>query len=565
MLFVMMVLCGTGILGGVITNGCHLDLTISPSRATPIEKVEREPPCVIPVSAVKAFLKAPRDDHRWIKKLGHKELNGAIYSLPLIPQLYPKLTAHQKACFLLGVSYPQFAFYVDMGGGKTLVAYELLQYWYQVGKLRRAIIFIKTDKAFPTWEDQLTRFNINVPLLCLDAPSSLGKWDQLSQFGPGLIIVPYISAVAMVHKRKPGKKKGQWKLDDKLIAKLGENVDAIVMDESTVAGGNSLIHDLCCKLAKKALIRYALAGRPFGRDPTLLYRQQLIIDGGESLGATLGLFRAAFFTEEDNPWDAKGYAKNYTFKKSMMDEVSRLAQHRSITYEEAELGDILPLVSIPVEIKLPQEAGAYYRRLVDQAKAVQGNWRELKNVFLRMRQLSSGFIGFKNDETGEKAEIEFDVNPKLERLLDLIEDVPLDRKILVFYEFTISGRKISKELTKLKIDHVWIWSGTKDARGDLKRFQKAPQCRVVVLNNKIGAFSLDGLQVANYLCFYESPVSNLDREQAERRVRRKGQQHKVFQYDLIVKGTQDKRILEFHKEGKSLFDAFRADPSLLCK
>ncbi len=82
-----------------------------------------------------------------------------------------------------------------------------------------------------------------------------------------------------------------------------------------------------------------------------------------------------------------------------------------------------------------------------------------------------------------------------------------------------------------------------------------------MVNNQVGAFSLDGLQVANYQFFYESPVGVIDREQAERRLVRQGQVHQVFRYDLIVKGSADAKILRFHREGESLLKSLLRNPS----
>lgn len=111
---------------------------------------------------------------------------------------------------------------------------------------------------------------------------------------------------------------------------------------------------------------------------------------------------------------------------------------------------------------------------------------------------------------------------------------------------------------------MWLWSGTKDAQGALRQFQSDPKQRIAVINEKIGAYSLDGLQdKASYLYFYESPISVIDRSQAEKRVVRQGQKQKVFMYDLVVKGTLDRRILQFHKDGGDLLAALRANPKQL--
>jgi len=357
--------------------------------------------------------------------------------------------------------------------------------------------------------------------------------------------------------------KGKLKLSPKLVKRLAKWAEALVMDESTKLGSvNSLQHKLVAQLRKYASVRYALAGRPFGRDPTMLWAQHFLVDDGETLGETLGIFRSAFFTEKQNHWDPKGYAKDYEFKTKLQPQLARMIQHRSITYSADECIDLPKVVPIREVVHFPEEASVYYKRVLEDVIAAKGNFREMENAFLRMRQISSGFLGLKDDSTGERIQIEFAENPKLERLIELIEALPEGRKALVFYDFTASGRKIVSTLKKeLDINAIWLWSGTKDSKKELGRFANDKDCSVACVQNRVGAFSLDGLQdVANYALFFESPISVIDRSQAEARLVRQGQERTVFQYDLCVKNTADERILDLHAEGKSLFDALLKDP-----
>lgn len=501
-----------------------------------------------------------------MKRLTHKQIDDALAQLKPSPRLEPGLRLHQKVCIYLGIAYPQFAFWLDLGTGKTTVLLHLLRYWWETGHINCALIFVKTSKAFPTWEAQIARWNIDIPYITL-TDSSVVKWKAIEQFKKGLIIVPYPGAVAMTTKRVKNKKgKIKFKLDAKAVARLAANVQALALDESTCAGhSQSVTSQLCARLSQRTDFCYALAGRPFGRDPTLLWAQHNIIDGGQTLGETLGLFRAAFFSEEDNPWGNE-WSKNYTFKKRMLPKLMDLVQHRSISYGEHECIDVPKWVPILEQVSLPEEATAYYGKIVESVIAAKGNLQEMKNAFMRMRQLSSGFLGFRNDESGKRVEIAFEDNPKLERLLDVLSELPDDRKAVVFYDFTFSGRTIYERLKDLGLQGIWVWGETKNASELQHKFQTNPKCRVAVLNSRIGAYSLDGLQeVANYTMFYESPVAVIDRDQATKRLRRQGQKRKVFEYDLVVKGTLDKRILSFHKEGGELLQALRANPRALLK
>lgn len=516
---------------------------------------------MIPQAAVKRFLGRELDTHLWVKGLERSELLKEIEQMHPRPELPEETWLHQLACFILGVAFPRFSFWLDMGTGKTLLAVLLLAYWHRCGKLRRAIVFAISDKAFSAWEKPFKRFNIKLPYILLEG-SSERKWKQLEEFGDGVVVVSYPGAVAMVHERLPGKRKQKYVIDHKKVKRLLHRVDALVMDESTRAGGRgSLTNKLCDMISRKVKIVYALAGRPFGRDPTLLWSQQRLVDRGETFGETLGIFREAFFTAKSNYWGGP-YSMDYTFKKSMKPVLSKMLQHRSITYAADECIELPKQVSVLEKVPFSGEALSYYSRFKEGLIAARGNFREIENAFVRMRQLSSGFLGLKDDETGEKAQIIFEENPKLELLLELLEELPEGRKAIIFYEFTVSGRRIFEELRKRKLGAIWLWAGTKSSTKEIERFMTDASCCFAVLQNRVGAYSLDGLQeVANYEFFYESPVSVIDREQAERRLIRAGQNRKVFVYDLVVEGSMDERILDFHAEGQDLMNALMRDPT----
>lgn len=517
---------------------------------------------MIPAVAVKRFLAQRRDDHRWLKDLKHAEVNKLLDELDPPPKFWHKLGLHQKVGLYLGIKYGCFAYWYDMGTGKTLVSLELLQYFWDCGLIRRALVFVTSDKAFPTWERQAKQYQTTFPFVSLDASSSERKWEILERSGPeGVICLTYPGTVVMVSKRvRVGKKKHKFELDPDLVDQLLENVDAVVWDESTkCANRQSLTYKVCLKASRQAEFRFALAGMPFGRDPTPLWPQMNLVDGGETLGKTLGLFREALFTAKDSFWGGP-YSKDYTFKPRLKGKLSQMLQHRSLTYTAEECIDVPAVRRMLEEVRLPESTREYYRKVVEEIIEAKGNFRAMNNAFLRMRQLSSGFMGLKDDETGERAEIEFEQNPKLERLLELIEGLPEGRKALVFYVYTHSGRLITAELKALKLKPVWLWSGTKKPRDAMAQFIDDPKTTVAVINNQVGAYSLDGLQVANYEFHYETAVSVIDRSQAEKRIVRQGQKRKCFIYDLVVKDTVDEKILAFHQTGRDLFKSLLANP-----
>lgn len=506
------------------------------------------------------FISQPKDYHGWIKKVPEPELDEELARLGFKPAISdPPLDKHQKACAILGIAHPRFSFWLDMGTGKTRLILELLRYFSAQSQIRRVLILVPSEDGVWSWEEQIKFWNIGLDYIALGNAPTAEKWTQIEEMGNGLIIASYPGLQWLVSKIKFDKKQKRNRLNwnEKLINKLGAQIDAYVWDESTKLGNqDSLPSRICRKLSRNAPFVWALAGRPFGRDPTLVWNQQYLVDQGESLGDTLGLFRAGFFTEK------RGYFKQYEYKfqEEKRDLLSDFMAHRSITYAESECHTLPGVRRIVERVRLPEDIEGYYKKAIAAFIAAKGNYSECKNIFLRLRQLSSGFVGFRDDETGERAQFVFPSNPKLDRLLTLIDAMPRDRKAIVFYEFTVSGRAISTAIEKeLGIKCGWLWSGAKDRRTFQDRFRDDPKLRVAVVNNALGSHVLN-LQSANYEYFFESPVDPISREQAEHRAFRKGQTRAGFLYDLVVRGTKDEDILKMLAKGEDVFQAIMRNP-----
>ena len=188
-------------------------------------------------------------------------------------------------------------------------------------------------------------------------------------------------------------------------------------------------------------------------------------------------------------------------------------------------------------------------------------YKKVQSLYLQMRQLSSGFMTFKGEDDN-KVQIAFDNNPKLDELIELIDNIPNDKKIIVFHHFVYTNHLICKALKKNKIKHTSVYGGTKDKIGNIRFFKDNKDCRVLVINSKSGSSS-QNLQLANYIVFFEEPDSPIDREQAERRAWRPGQENKVNIIDLIVKGTADEKMYRYNKEGRDLLKAVLDGKELL--
>ena len=518
---------------------------------------------MISPAALREFLARDLESFKWLKHQSSAQLDALLASIAPGFCPNPKLRRSQKVGLVAGILQPNMFFMYEMGTGKTLLMLELVRYWKGVLGMPALVLVPTVEIAF-TWEAQIQEWGCGLTSIRLDQQSSHARWLYLEENRDAdIVFITYPGAVYLVSNRDEGGK-GKQKLRPRpqQVANFGKRFGILICDESTkIAHASSLQFRVTRGLAKKIPVRFTGAGRPFGRDVAALWGQFYITDGGETLGKHVGLFRDAFFTKTKNKFGG-AYSFNYTFDAAKKKLLTRTLAHRSLTYTLEECVSLRQPRRIVKEVAFPGEAEAYYRRVVRELVEARGDYKAVQNAFLRMRQISSGFLTGKAGE--EKIEVQFYTNPKLNLLLELVKELPENRKCVILHEFNISGARISAELRALGVGHERLWGGTKDSKRVLDTFKDSARCRVLVLNHRKGAFGIDGLQrVANYLFVYESPVAAIDRAQSERRISRPGQTQRAVIIDLVVRGSADSKILEYHAEGEGLLNALIRDPSVL--
>lgn len=462
---------------------------------------------------------------------------------------------HQQAIFLILMELQRFMLHVDMGGGKTLISLMLLMYRKQRGEKPKAIVFVPYITSVSTWIDEVADRCPTLKCVPLLGTGSENR-RLLAESNGDLFVICYQSAVAMVSETvtiKKGKKAGKakWQLKASQVREYFADFDTIIMDEIHKAKSvSSLTYRMCRAISAQCDWALGLTGTPFNKDLADLWPQFYLVDFGDTLGGTFGFYRDAFFEQKQNYWG--GY--EYKFKKSMLPLLQKIIKNCSISYDINELHDMPPRKYVVRQIRpnVGQHgyAEAYKKKIQDAIKNSSTALREVESNYLRLRQLSSGYMTLTGEDSN-KVHIKFDDNPKLDDLIDTIEAMPAGRKMVVFHHFVYTNKLISERLTELKIGHARVWSGAKDPLGELKRFKQSSKCPILVINWKSGSSSLN-LQFANYFYAFEQPDSAIDRQQGERRIWRPGQQHRVVIYDPFVRGTYDEAMNRSNKAGENL-------------
>ena len=519
----------------------------------------RAPSFPIPIinpSAAKAYLSRRLDNYDYLKEVPKGELYDHVKGLGY--RFVTECWHNQLVCFAIGAALNEFCFFEKMGGGKSKHSLDLIRYRKWRGELLRGLVLAPELLHVAAWEDQIKTHapDLTYRLLLGDKDERFDLVDRKSD----ICVMNYKGLEVYMSRlmKTPGKKVRKQQVDPVLAGEFAARFNFVVFDESHRLGGHqSLLYKLCNWLSAAAEYRYALTGTPFGRDPTKLWPQFMLVDHGITLGRTLGIFRNVFFTPRQDYW--KGIEWN--FNSGMVGELNRVIKHRSITYELEELRDMPKKIPIRLPVRLSGEGAAYYKRIIAGLIEAQGDYQSLGNVFVRMRQCASGFLALRADDES-RVEVMFKTNPKLDALREFI--LGKEDKVLVFHEFIHSGQLIEKMLEQSKVGFASLRGGTKDPAGQYQKFLSDPKCRVFVLNNRLGSEAINPQYVCCRAVFYESPVSPIQREQAEGRVHRPGQKWTTFIYDLTVLGTVEEKIILYVKEGRDLLKAvLSGDASLI--
>lgn len=506
---------------------------------------------MISKESIKKYLNRELDNFGWMKKLSREEIMSALEEFSPIPEFSIKPWLHQIVCIYIGLCRRRFLFLLKPGKGKTFVALKLITQAKSEGGLKRTLVTVPRLINLDTWREATEEHSNLVPHMIEGTIEE--KWNKLLNPRGDITIIDY-PGLQLALSVKGKDKKGKIKLlsDENKISQLRSVYNFFVIDEiHKCKNWNTLRFSILRSLTKNADYCYGLTGTLFGRDPQDIWAQFFLIDRGETFGEHLNIFRAAFFKEVNDFW--KGIS--FVFDKDKTEELHRFLQHKSISYSDEEIPDIdiPPLAMRRIEVKFTSEQYEHYKNAIDGVINAKGLLRDIDGAFIRLRQITSGFLQWR-DEYGDHC-IEFDNNPKLQALERFLEDTE-DEKVIISTEYTKSGEMISKLAKKMKLKFEWLYGGTKDHIATVNRFKKDPTCKLLIMNSEAGGTGTDGLQKeARYLVFYESPLSPIAREQTLNRVHRPGQTKRTHIYDIVASRSIDKKIIADISEGKNLYES----------
>lgn len=509
---------------------------------------------IVSKKAVAAYLARRLDNHLWMKKLSKEQILDELKRLRVRPTFKTDSWIHQLVCFWLGIHYPKFMFALGMGAGKTKITADIYTQLLRERKVQRGLIVTPRAINLDTWENDLLKNSDLEPWL-INVTDINEKLERFQNPRGDLTIIDFPSLQwVLCAKEKINKKKSMLVIDpDRMQIARGLYGDFLGIDEShKLINRDSLWWQMVHGLSEKTTHVYGGTGTMFDADIEEAYSQMHLVDHGATFGTNVGVFRHAFMTKK-----IKQFAGEvWTPDKQMAPDFHRILQHRSINYEEKELHDLPERMYVTEKLRMGEEQRDHYLRAVEGVINAGGEIAELDNNWLRMRQITSGYLRWK-DGTGDH-KILFQDNPKLNALERILDELNWRLKVIVLCDYTDTGLMLTEHLKKLGVGHCWYYGGTKDKVATKNRFLDERDCRVMVANSEAVGTGTDGLQAAcRYMVFYENPTPPKTRFQTEKRIHRPGMSvMRPYYYDLICRNSIDMGIIEGHKEGLDFYQTF---------
>lgn len=308
---------------------------------------------------------------------------------------------------------------------------------------------------------------------------------------------------------------------------------AIVLDEAHfIKNRSSKRSQALLKMAVHAKYKYILTGTPIGNGQLEnIWSQYTFLNPYIERGRVASrIFGGSYPKFSDRYCILNQYHQPYAYRNvNELQEIINQYSYRVKKIDCLDLPEKLPDEIVEVELvekKLYKELHLESTLSDYEILAENGLSRMIK-----LRQLASGFIN--ND--GEVVEVKCE---KLNILEELITG--LDKKLVIFAQFTHSIKSISELLKKLKIKHVVLNGETKD-KTIWRQFQNDESIQIIVCQYDTACAGID-LFASDTIIYYEPTLKSNTLEQSRDRIHRTGQKNKCSYIHLITKGTIERDI-----------------------
>ena len=445
--------------------------------------------------------------------------------------------AHQMTALKKSWNKENFAYFMEMGTGKTKVLIDNLAMLYDKGKVDGALI-IAPKGVINTWYEQelpthLPQHIENVTVLW--QPNINKKYEEklktIFEIETALHIL--IMNVEALSTDKGVKYASKF---------LNSHKTLMAVDESTTIKNPSAKRTKnIIGLGKIAKYRRIMTGSPITKNPLDLYSQCEFLDPWLLDFTSYYAFRNRY--AEMKTMHAHGRSIQIVDKFKNLSELSETVKTFSDRVLKEDCLDLPDKIYMKRNIKLSPDQFKLYKQMKDQAIAMlNGKVTSTMTVLTQLMRLHQITCGHFTADDGSTQAI---ANNRIGELMDVLEEIEGKAIIWAHYQYDIVNiiKNVVKKYGEGSIVDYYGLTPQEDRQPNIKKFQSDPRCRFMVGTPSTGGYGIT-LTAANTVIYYSNGYDLEKRLQSEDRAHRIGQRKPVTYVDLICDDTVDEKIVK---------------------
>jgi len=445
--------------------------------------------------------------------------------------------AHQLTALEKSWNKETYAYFMEMGTGKTKVLIDNLAMLYDKGKVDGALI-IAPKGVIGTW------YNQEIPTHLPDHIESVSVLWQ-----------------ALITKKQKESLDCLFETEEKLHI-LIMNVEAlstpkgtqfaskflschramVAIDESTTIKNSSAKRTKnILSLAKSAKYRRIMTGSPVTKNPLDLYSQCEFLDPWLLNFQSFYAFRNRY--AEMKTINARGRSIQVVNYFKNIGELSDKLKGFSYRVLKEDCLDLPDKIYVKRNIALTAEQLKLYDQMKKTALAMlNGKVTSTVTVLtqlMRLHQITCGHF------TADDGSTQLIKNNRVNELMDVLEEIEGKAIIWANYQKDITNiiESIVKKYGPGSVVDYYGLTPQDERQGNIKKFQDDPECRFLIGTPQTGGYGIT-LTAASNVIYYSNGYDLEKRLQSEDRAHRIGQKKAVTYVDLITEDTVDEKIVK---------------------
>ncbi len=445
--------------------------------------------------------------------------------------------AHQLTALEKSWNKENYAYFMEMGTGKTKVLIDNVAMLYDKGKID-GVLIIAPKGVVKTWYEQELPIHLpdhieNVSVLWQPniTKTQQEKLDTLFEIESALhILVMNVEALST--------EKGV-KFATKFI---NSHKAMMAIDESTtIKTPTARRTKNIIKIGINAKYKRIMTGSPITKNPLDLYTQCEFLDPWLLDFSSYYAFRNRY--AEMKTMHVHGRSIQVVDKFQNLGELSDTVKEFSYRVLKEDCLDLPPKVFIKRHITLTPDQKKVYEQMKKAAMTVlNGKVTTTMTVLTQLMRLHQITCGYVTADDGTTQQVE---SNRLNELMSILEDT--EGKVIIWANYQLSVGEIIQKIIKVygKDSYVHYYGLTpqEDRQDFIRKFQNDPKCRFIIGTPQTGGYGIT-LTQANTVIYYSNGYDLEKRLQSEDRAHRIGQKKTVTYIDLICEDTIDEKIVK---------------------